>query len=67
MVYHYSGASTSLCCVDFNSLLEGVRRLYEEDVKSSMPLQPVDRSDWENVKGFVRRLGADMKSLKTVP
>ena len=68
--------------VDFDSFLEGVRQLYEEDlvvafiygtdfvwkdVKDSMPLQPVDRGDWEKVKGFVRRLGIDMKSLKIVP
>lgn len=68
--------------VDFNSFLEGVRQLYEEDlviafiygtdfiwkdVKNLKPSQPVDRGDWENVKGFVRRLSIDIKSLKIVP
>jgi len=68
--------------VDFESFLEGVRQLYEEDltiaftygedfvwknVKSSKPLQPIDRGDWESVKEFARKHGVSVKSLKIVP
>ena len=68
--------------VDFEDFLEGIRRMYEEelsiaftygedfiwkDVRETKPEDPIDKGDWGKIEEFTKKYGVNIKSLKIVP